>query len=338
MKKKISDLIMIDNSLAVPIYKQIVQSVCDAIDRGELMQHDRLPSVNSIAENFSLARGSVFSAYNELRSSGIIDSIPGKGYFVTSTQTRVTHTVFLLLSNFDAGSGLIYNSLCDHLPIGSKVHTFFHNHVEAEFESIIRNEATYFNTYVIVPGAFSNTLDVLSRLDQRQVILLDAGYKEFRKQFAGVYRSAEKALYSMLTEHKQSVHKYKRLFLIVPDAMPLKDIVSGFKKFGKTSDQPCEVLHVVDAPKLRKGDAFIVSNDHHLAELIAAIRAKDWRPGEDIGILSLNECGLKSALEGGISTLATDYHAMGHAVAEMISGNDRRVVETPFIFTDRKSF
>lgn len=329
---------MIDNSLAVPIYKQIVQSVCGAIDRGELVQNDRLPSVNSIAEKFSLARGSVFSAYNELRASGIIDSIPGKGYFVTSTQTKLTQTIFLLFSKFDAASQMIYQSLMNHLPGNCKVRTFFYNQVQTDFESIIKEEAPYFNTYVIVPGTGTNTGDVLSGLDQKQVILLDAGFREFSKQFAGVYRNAEKELFNMLTKHKNSLQKYKRLFLLVPGAMGAKDVVSGFKKFAKTTDLPCEVLHAADAGSIRKGDAFIVSDDHHLVELVTAIKANDWRLGKDIGILSLNECALKSAIEDGISTLSTDYHAMGRQVGEMLSANDRRVIENSFVFTDRKSF
>ncbi len=336
--KKISDLVTIDNSLAVPIYKQIVQSVCNAIESGALIRNDRLPSVNSIAEKFSLARGSVFSAYNELRASGIIDSIPGKGYFVTSTQTKLSQTIFLLFSRFDAWSALVYNSILKHLPTGSKLDAFFHNHNHVDFETRIREESAYYNTYIIVPEIYPATLSVLSILDQNQVILLDAGYKELRKHFTGVYSNIEKQLYKILADHKQLVLKYKRMFLVVPENRPARDVVAGFKKFGKTISMPAEITNKIEVGKIRKGDAYVVFDDSHLVELVACVKSKNWRPGKDIGMLSLNECELKSIIGEGISTFSSDYAAMGRTVAEMVATNDRRVVENPFVFTDRNSF
>ena len=69
----------------IPIYKQIIYSICSNIDNG-LLKHDyAIPSVNNVASEFSLARGFVFTAYNELKSLGIIKSISGKGCFVVST-------------------------------------------------------------------------------------------------------------------------------------------------------------------------------------------------------------------------------------------------------------
>ena len=70
MKKPITDLIKIDTTLAIPVYKQIVQSIYRNIDKGVFAKDDVLPSVNKISEQFSLARGSVFSAYNDLRCFG----------------------------------------------------------------------------------------------------------------------------------------------------------------------------------------------------------------------------------------------------------------------------
>ncbi len=329
---------MIDNSLAVPIYKQIVQSVCGAIDRGELRQNDTLPSVNSIAEKFSLARGSVFSAYNELRASGIIDSIPGKGYFITSTQTKLTQTVCVLFSRFNDASQLIYDSLIGQLPKTCKVRTFFYNQNRDEFENIIREEAAYFNTYVIEPGIFKDTPAILSALDPKQVLLLDSGYKKFKKAFSGVYSNVEKALSDSLTEHKQSALKYKRLFLVIPDQMPAKEIVAGFNRFGKTVNTPCEILHTIDGTTIRKGDAFIVQDNAQLVELVSATKAKGLQSGTDIGILSLSECVLKSVIGEGITTLSPDYRAMGRTVAELLLTNEQRVVENPFVYTDRSSF
>src|SRR6478672_8387846 len=116
MKKSITELIHIDPSLATPIYKQIVQSICRNIEQGVLVKDDVLPSVNKISEIFSLARGSVFTAYNDLRASGIIDSIPGKGYFVSSTETKQNKRIFLLFNSFSPYKELLYCTLVSSLP------------------------------------------------------------------------------------------------------------------------------------------------------------------------------------------------------------------------------
>ncbi len=109
-KKPITELIQIDTALATPVYKQIVQSIYRNIDNGVLVKDDLLPSVNKISEKFSLARGSVFSAYNDLRASGIIDSIPGKGYFVSSIETKQNKRIFLLFSTFTPYKETLFNA------------------------------------------------------------------------------------------------------------------------------------------------------------------------------------------------------------------------------------
>src|SRR6476661_8651106 len=135
MKKSITELIHIDPSLATPIYKQIVQSICRNIEQGVLVKDDVLPSVNKISEIFSLARGSVFTAYNDLRASGIIDSIPGKGYFVSNTNTSQNKRIFLLLNTFTYYNYTLYNTLLNSLPRTFTVHTFFYHHDVKTFET-----------------------------------------------------------------------------------------------------------------------------------------------------------------------------------------------------------
>src|SRR5690348_1585985 len=151
MKKKITDIIKIDASLATPVYKQIVQSIYDNINSGMLVKDDVLPSVNKIAEEFSLARGSVFNAYNDLRASGVIDSIPGKGYYVLSTDIRQNKRIFLLFSTFTPYKETLFNALLDHLPKSCMLDIFFHHHSIKMFESLIREQAVYYNTFIIMP-------------------------------------------------------------------------------------------------------------------------------------------------------------------------------------------
>lgn len=338
MKKQLADLITIDSSLVTPIYKQIVQSICKHIDNGTLTQNDKLPSVNSISERFALARGSVFTAYNDLRASGIIDSIPGKGYFVTSTQTKVAQKIFLLFSTFTAYKESLYSAIVQNLPENCKLDIYFHHHNKKLFETLIREQAPYYKTFVIMPEMYDEALPVLSVLDPRQVILLDVGYKEYKKHFAGVYQNSDKDIYSFLTRHKDRVQKYNRLFLVCRETQNTKDVIYGFGRFAKTGTVKTAIISEIDTSKAGKGDAYIVIEDDHLVELVRFVKSAKLKPGKDIGILSYNETNLKSVIGDGISTISPDFYAMGRCVAEMITYNKREVIENPFILVDRQSF
>ncbi len=340
MKNNVSDLIQIDSALAIPIYKQIVQSIYRSIDSGALTKDDLLPSVNKVSEEFSLARGSVFSAYNDLRAAGIIDSIPGKGYFVSSTETKQNKRIFLLFSTFTPYKETLYNALINSLPKTCTVDIYFHHHSMKMFESLIREQAGYYNTFIIMPEANPTAVNTLAVLDQRHTFLLDVGYKEYKKIYSGVYQNFEKDIYSILINSDNLVSKYKRLFLVFPDGLRNKDIIAGFNKFSKTKGNIPEtaVVNSVDPENIRVNDAFIVIDDNHLVDIIKVAKENKWKLGRDIGVMSYNETSLKSVIGDGISTITTDFAAMGSAMAKMVLNGKKEVIENPFILIDRNSF
>ena len=338
MKKPINELIQIDTSLAVPIYKQIVQSIYRNIDNGVLVKDDLLPSVNRISEKFSLARGSVFNAYNDLRASGIIDSIPGKGYFVSSTDTKQNKRIFLLFSTFTPYKETLYNALLNSLPKTCTLDIYFHHHSMKVFETLIREQAGYYNTFIIMPEINNDTLNILSKLDQKRTFLLDVGYKEYKKVYPGVFQNFEKDIYSILLSNQDLVSKYKRLFLIFPEGTRTKDITSGFNKFSKKIAITTGIKTAVDTAAIKNGDAFIVIDDNHLVEIIKHAKANSWQLGKDIGVISYNETSLKSVIGDGITTITTDFEAMGKTMADMVINGNREVVENPFVMIDRRSF
>ncbi len=67
-------------------------------------------------------------------------------------------------------------------------------------------------------------------------------------------------------------------------------------------------------------------------------REQQWQLGKDIGLISYNETNLKSIIANGVTTITTDFNAMGKTMADMIMNGKRDVVENPFILIDRQSF
>lgn len=75
--------ILITNASDKPIYAQIASQIQDAILSGELTEGQPLPSIRSLANDLRISVITTKRAYAELEEAGFIDTVQGKGSFVT---------------------------------------------------------------------------------------------------------------------------------------------------------------------------------------------------------------------------------------------------------------
>ncbi|NLJ09975.1 MAG: GntR family transcriptional regulator [Treponema sp.] len=78
--------IEIDKSSESPVYRQIIEQITRKLRAGELKPGDKLPTERGLAEALGIARGTVNRAYEELTRSQILESIPGRGSFISAQQ------------------------------------------------------------------------------------------------------------------------------------------------------------------------------------------------------------------------------------------------------------
>ncbi len=76
-------LINIDSRSNIPIYEQIVNGVKENIFKGILKPGDKLPSVREMASMITTNPNTVSKAYSELEREKIIETIRGKGTYVS---------------------------------------------------------------------------------------------------------------------------------------------------------------------------------------------------------------------------------------------------------------
>lgn len=81
--------IIINHSLMVPIYEQIVDQVKKMIRDGELVENDALPSVRSLSKDLKISALTVKKAYDTLEAEGFTTTIHGKGTYVTATNSEL---------------------------------------------------------------------------------------------------------------------------------------------------------------------------------------------------------------------------------------------------------
>jgi len=66
----------------IPIYRQIVRQITDALVGGQLRAGDKLPSHRELSEELAIAPLTVKKAYDELERLGILTLSRGRGTFV----------------------------------------------------------------------------------------------------------------------------------------------------------------------------------------------------------------------------------------------------------------
>jgi GntR family transcriptional regulator len=77
----------------LPIYRQIVRQITDAIAGGRMKTGDKLPSHRDLATHLVIAPLTVKKAYDQLERDGLICTQRGRGTFVSESLPAVDPTV-----------------------------------------------------------------------------------------------------------------------------------------------------------------------------------------------------------------------------------------------------
>ena len=67
-----------------PVYLQVVDQVKAAAASGAVRSGEPLPSIRPLAESIRVNRNTVAKAYAELESQGVIETLAGKGSFISA--------------------------------------------------------------------------------------------------------------------------------------------------------------------------------------------------------------------------------------------------------------
>lgn len=79
----------LDYRSGLPIYEQLYQSVTRMSALGALESGESLPSVRALAQELGVNPNTVQKAYQMLERDGIIYSIPGKGSFISGSNSAL---------------------------------------------------------------------------------------------------------------------------------------------------------------------------------------------------------------------------------------------------------
>lgn len=80
--------INISNTSTIPLYEQIQTQIKSQILNGSLQQGEGLPSIRNLAKELKVSIITTKRAYEELEKDGFIETVVGKGTFVSTQNTE----------------------------------------------------------------------------------------------------------------------------------------------------------------------------------------------------------------------------------------------------------
>lgn len=212
--------IIIDEYSSTPKYKQLVNAIYLAIEKGILQKDSPLPSINELSFKLELSRDTAEKGYRQLRKLGIIESVPGKGFFISNTAFSGRTKVCLLFNKLSVHKKIIYDSFSKTLGDKASIDFYVYNNDFTLFKKLLMNKKGDYSHYVIIPhfiDAFEPPEDIINMIDKDKLILLGKLIPKIDGQFAAVYEDFSKDIYQALSQALESLSKYHTLKIIFPE-------------------------------------------------------------------------------------------------------------------------
>lgn len=321
-------MITIKNNNGTPKYKQIILSVEKAIEDKILCKNEKLPSINKVCITHSVSRDTVLQAYDELKKRGVVYAILGKGYYVKSTEIKPKQRIFLLFDELNIFKEDLYNSFVNSIGDKAEVDLFFHHFNVDSFRKLVQESKGSYTQYVIMPTYFTEAPDIIKTLPVHNVYILDQTNPQLNN-YPAVYQNFVKDIYEGLLKGKNQLQKYTKLIMLFPGFREPLGMKIGFEKFCQEYHFEYEVQTEFTNERVIQGAVYIIPNDRDLVRVIESAKLQQLQLGIDYGIISYNETPLKKLVENGITTISTNFEAMGKTLAEMILKNKKNKIENP---------
>lgn len=338
---ELNSYIVIDEYSATPKYKQLVNSIYLAIEKGILQKNSPLPSINELSFKLELSRDTAEKGYRQLRKLGVIESVPGKGFFISNTAFSSRTKVCLLFNKLSSHKKIIYDSFIKTLGNNASVDFYVYNNDFTLFKKLLINKKEDYTHYVIIPhfiDAFEPPEDIINMIDKNKLIILDKLIQKIDGQFAAIYEDFTNDIYQALSTAIERLSKYHTIKIIFPENSYFpKEILDGFYRFCNQYAFSYEVINNLSQHEIKKGEAYITLMENDLVSLSEKIISQKLKVGKEVGIISYNETPLKRIIFDGITTISTDFSMLGSEAAKCILNNTKNHIKVPFYLNLRSS-
>jgi DNA-binding transcriptional regulator YhcF (GntR family) len=333
--------IKIDNFSATPKYLQLSNSILNGIEHGLIKTGQLFPSINELSFELDVSRDTAEKSYRHLKKIGVLDSVPGKGYFIKDQPRTSVLKICLLFNKLSTHKKMIYDAFSEGLGVNAAIDFYIYNNDFSLFKSLLESKKDNYSHYVIIPHfteGGGNAHDIINAIPKDKLVLLDKKPDNIEGEYAAVYENFSKDIFGALQKAQECLKKYKVLKLVFPvyNYYPM-EIIEGFKEFCSHYKFEYKIIDDIVNEPIVEGDVYISLVEDDLVALIERLIFLKLKAGKDVGIISYNEVPIKKIILEGITTVSTDFAAMGSLAAKLILSKSKEHIEVPFNLILRNS-
>lgn len=295
--------------------QQLTDHIQHSISRSEYKVGESLPSINYIKEQYNVSRDTIFKAFSELKSRGVIDSVPGKGYYVASS----IRNVLLLLDEYTPFKEAVYNTLTTRLNPLYKLDLWFHQYNEDFFNNIVENSIGKYNKYLIMNYHNEKFSEVLFKIDKKKLLLLDFG-KFDKDGYSYICQDFDEAFIQALKSIKHDLENYRKLvFVLNKDHRHPRSSKEYFSRFCLDNGFKFDIIDEINNQFAVEENCFyIVIKQEDVVKIIKKGRFDYLKSGRDYGLLAYNENPFYEIIENGIASIGINWEKMGNLAADFV--------------------
>ena len=341
-------LIQLDHKGSVPFYRQICIQVEALIASGELAPGDMLPSMNQLAIQLGISRETSKKAYGKLLREGVLIARQGKGFFVAQPSTGKQVEILVLLDKQSVYKQLFLQSFQEELAGRAHITILLHNQNLDLLEFYLDRHLDQYDYYVVSPHfaldakSQARAAKLLRRIPNRKLIMVDNWLPNVPGNYGVVYQDFRHDVCSALMDGREDIIRNggRLKVMLLPHSLYGGDILKSVADFAGQTGIRVSVFKSVP-PSLERGDVVLLLGsqlDSGLVDLSRRIGELGLVAGEDVRIISYNEFPINEVVLGGLTTVSTDFPAMGRSAAQMILEGRLSKIHNPFRLIRRKTF
>lgn len=294
--------------------KQLSDIIEQDIMMGKYKTDTGLPSINSLSKAYNVSRDTVFKAFSDLRERKLIDSTPGKGYYVKNRQEKI----FLLLDEYSPFKNTLYNSFVRRLSTSYKVDLWFHQYNEHIFNTILHEAIGRYNYYVVMNFDNARFSPLFHKINPSRLLLLDFGRFE-KENYSYICQNFDDEFYNVLVQLTGRLKKYRKIIFQLPVGSKHPRVsADSFRQYCHDHDFISEISELEDITDVEKEVAYIVIRQTDVVNIIKRSREKGMKCGRDFGIIAYNDTPAYEVIDDGITALSVNWDEMGRLAAKFI--------------------
>lgn len=337
---------IINQSSNLPLYKQVVAEIKNAVKTGQLKNGNPLPSLNDFAEQNGISMETTKKAYNILKGEGLVSGRQGKGYFIDIRENGAPKKILMLLDKLSAYKLAIHHGLSEGLSSPADITINTHNQDIELFGKMVEDSLDNYDYYIIAahfPKSVkaSTVARILKRIPNDRLILIDIDIPEVKGHIGRIYQDFKSDATQALSSGIDLIRNYRKVIIISSRQSLYGTVISpGIKKMLAANNIPCKVEQQFTPEMMTPGALFIVlcgqlGTDHFT--IMREALAKGYTLGKAVGLISYNDEPVNEFICGGLTCISSDFEQMGKSAAEMINGKKMFSVHNPFTLVRRGS-